>query len=1249
MLLALPARADERAQLRTLQSALQRDLKPPRVGELLAVARLMDAVPPAGVVAALQPVARKWLGKAIGRSEAGRLLRHLLVEAADRAGDFASMRKWHDPTGVLGGWQWLGPFGNEHGSAFARVSAVETSPPDRAHAFPGRTGQVAWQTLPPGLVRADGRVHLEDVVERADDAIVFAQTWFAVQGSGEVVVRVAASGPVRVLLDGVVLGERLALPESPGLPGAVPALPDMPIARVILGPGVHRLLVKLAPAAAQMPLRVSLTRPDGTPLATETQPEPPQTSTASAPLPVVLPQSVTADTALGNRWPEAGDVKPAVMAAVAALGWHGWPLPQELEERLLATPPIELPLEPQLALAHAHVAGEAGDRVDRLRQWQDLLPDDVDVLLAAVEALDAMEKSTEAQRLWLAWEARTGRHPEAERARGCVQRAGLWTRLEADVAAALTLAQCAEHWPDAPVVLEARIRDAVAGDNLTEAVALHRRLVAVEPGRLERHTALLVALADTEDVAGAVAQAASMRAQFPARARGDEVVARLHLARREPAAALAALRTLPAHLAQTSTWEAMARATLQVPAPPGGPQNAPQDTAIALLKQAIERAPARADLRLRLARLQPDGEFYAPYRQDLLALVRREREAKRVHAVEERLQRTVIQGIGNGQQAKYEALVRYLGPGCEAEQTVEVEYAPTLTRADVVQASIVRADGRIEPCASQDVDQFGQDESGMYFDLERISLKFQNLRPGDTLVVEHVTRDLAPTPFGLVFGELLVLADVRPVRETDVVVLLPAGTRVFAQAVDPRPGSQPMAQPQHRTVQPQGQHDGGAWEEWRLQLGPLEAVPSAANMPGWTDVAPYLHLSTFADWAQLGAWWKLLAAEAIPATGTDPVLRAEALRLTKGLETDAQKVRALYHFATTQIRYVGLEFGIHSLKPHAVRDVLHRGFGDCKDKATLLVALLAEVGIPAQVALVRTMDNGGLHDNVASLGVFNHAIAYVPSLKWWLDATATHHGPLELPGGDASGLALRIARQGPPTPAPERLPEGAALEHLQTSKLELRLSKDAATRVDLQFTLLGLPAAETRSQLWVPTTRKEQLEQLLATRFPGLTVDALEVTGVDPPEDALGLHITAHVPHWGRVLADGALSVQPLRPSQPYLQLYGVSTDRPQPLVLAHTVALDHTVWVVPPPGMGVARIPAPVQLRVTAKDGSPLGEMTLTAAVAADGALTLRTSFRLWKRQVEVVDVERLQQFLTAVDNVLRSDVPLQPLAVAP
>ena len=66
--------------------------------------------------------------------------------------------------------------------------------------------------------------------------------------------------------------------------------------------------------------------------------------------------------------------------------------------------------------------------------------------------------------------------------------------------------------------------------------------------------------------------------------------------------------------------------------------------------------------------------------------------------------------------------------------------------------------------------------------------------------------------------------------------------------------------------------------------------------------------------------------------------------MTKGLKTDDDKIHAIYNFVSLKYHYIGLDFGIGRYQPHAADDVLDNGYGDCKDKHTLLASLLKAVG-----------------------------------------------------------------------------------------------------------------------------------------------------------------------------------------------------------------------------------------------------------------------------------------------------------------
>jgi len=78
----------------------------------------------------------------------------------------------------------------------------------------------------------------------------------------------------------------------------------------------------------------------------------------------------------------------------------------------------------------------------------------------------------------------------------------------------------------------------------------------------------------------------------------------------------------------------------------------------------------------------------------------------------------------------------------------------------------------------------------------------------------------------------------------------------------------------------------------------------------------------------------------------------ELKRIFRILEED--KIKAIYYYVTSEIRYVGLEFGIGGIMPHSAPSIFREKYGDCKDKAILLITMLQEAGIEAYYTLVNT-------------------------------------------------------------------------------------------------------------------------------------------------------------------------------------------------------------------------------------------------------------------------------------------------------
>jgi hypothetical protein len=125
-------------------------------------------------------------------------------------------------------------------------------------------------------------------------------------------------------------------------------------------------------------------------------------------------------------------------------------------------------------------------------------------------------------------------------------------------------------------------------------------------------------------------------------------------------------------------------------------------------------------------------------------------------------------------------------------------------------------------------------------------------------------------------------------------------------------------------------------------------------------------------WKGVGDWYDQLARDRMAAT---PEIAAKAAELTAGKTDFYDKTEAIAEFVQKQIRYFVIEKGIGGDQPHPAAEIFRNGYGDCKDKSTLLSAMLSTVGIHSALVLVDT--HRGFVDPTAPSALGNHAIAAV--------------------------------------------------------------------------------------------------------------------------------------------------------------------------------------------------------------------------------------------------------------------------------
>lgn len=162
------------------------------------------------------------------------------------------------------------------------------------------------------------------------------------------------------------------------------------------------------------------------------------------------------------------------------------------------------------------------------------------------------------------------------------------------------------------------------------------------------------------------------------------------------------------------------------------------------------------------------------------------------------------------------------------------------------------------------------------------------------------------------------------------------------------------------------------------------AYPAEPNMVSYVDFSPQFSASSFKSYADVA---KAYQDRARPKAASTPEIVAHARKVIGDAVLEQEKVRRLYIWVSRNIRYLGVFAGSGGYVPHSAQSILRARYGDCKDHATLLEALLRAVGIESSQVLINS-DKSFKLPEIPSAAVFDHVITYVPSLGLFLDSTS---------------------------------------------------------------------------------------------------------------------------------------------------------------------------------------------------------------------------------------------------------------------
>ncbi len=442
--------------------------------------------------------------------------------------------------------------------------------------------------------------------------------------------------------------------------------------------------------------------------------------------------------------------------------------------------------------------------------------------------------------------------------------------------------------------------------------------------------------------------------------------------------------------------------------------------------------------------------------------------SKEGSVIEQKTTRVVFQSDGTYTYDQ-RARVRVLSDaGVRQYSVLPFPYQASVGGVEVQDVRVTKPDGSVvaTPLDSiQDVTSEIYREAPMYSDLREKHVAVKGLEPGNTLEFSarwHLEKPLAKGQFWISYQ----FTKSSVVLDEQLEISIPREREVNLRS---------------QTIQPTTREETGrriyTWKTSNLES---ESAEKQKEVKGYDAIrgllpAPDVLISSFRTWEEVGRWYESLQQEKIQPT---PEVKAKAEELTKGLSDDEAKVRAIYNYVSLRYRYVSISFGIGRYQPHAAGEILGNQYGDCKDKHTLLAALLSAVGIHAYPALINSQ--AAVDADVPSPGQFNHVISLVAvgSTLSWMDTTpeVTAIGYLVYPLRAKPALVIM-----PDKVAFQTTPANPPFANKTTAVLTAKLDADGTLQAHVEMVFRGDDELFERYAFRrVPESRWKDMEQQMS-------------------------------------------------------------------------------------------------------------------------------------------------------------------------
>ncbi len=535
----------------------------------------------------------------------------------------------------------------------------------------------------------------------------------------------------------------------------------------------------------------------------------------------------------------------------------------------------------------------------------------------------------------------------------------------------------------------------------------------------------------------------------------------------------------------------------------------------------------------------------------------------------------------------------------------------------------------------------GVESSELVTDMKERFLRIPAAEPGNVVGYEIETEE---RPF--ILQDWWHFQRSIPVREARYTLQMPSGWEYKAIWIN------------HPEVQPA---PAGA-NQWQWVVTDVPAIREEDEMPPWRGVAGQMIVSFlppggsgkkgFENWNDMARWESgLFQGQRDPS----PDIKQKVAALTATAPTTLAKMQAIAAYVQKEIRYVAIELGIGGWQPHAARDIYSHKYGDCKDKATLMSAMLKEIGVDSYYIDINTDRGGVTPATPPHMYWFNHEILGIrlpdavndPSLVaiythpklgriLIFDPTSEVRPFGQLSGELQGNYGLLVTEDGGDLIELPQL-DTAASGQRRTAKL--KLTPEGTLSGDVTEILRGDYAAAQRYELRSATKdadRIKHLETLLSHSLGMFQITSASVGNLDVHDLPFEYIYSFEAINYAKG-AGNLLLVRPRVVGNWSSDILEKKEPRKYPVEFGGPMKNVDTVEIKLPPGYEVDELPL-------AADAEYSFGSYHSKCEVKDGALVYTRTLELKELSVPVDKLDQLKKFYRIIASDERSTAVLKP-----